>query len=150
MASVFWARPMKIAAGTLVLFAAASSAQPPPDRTFVEEVDVSESSVVIELPRLGKVSPEEFEPDDFVVEVNGKRRRVTGVSALDLKANPRPVLVYVDAVLLGVGRHLRQIQFHRGDVDEQRRGRDVFDREGSVERNRFVAQDGLRRASGEA
>ena len=55
--------------------------------------------MVVELPRLGKVSPEEFEPEDFVVEVGGERRRVTGVSALDLKANPRPVLVYVDAVL---------------------------------------------------
>ena len=55
--------------------------------------------MIVELPRLGKVSPEEFEPGDFVVEVGGARRRVTGVSALDLKANPRPVLVYVDAVL---------------------------------------------------
>ena len=106
---------MRIAAGSFVLFAAALSAQSPPDRTFVEEVDVAESSVVIELPRLGRVSPEEFEPDDFVVEVNGKRRRVTGVSALDLKANPRPVLVYVDAVLskpetvrLGAGALARQ------------------------------------------
>ncbi len=90
---------MKIVAGSLVLFAAALSAQPPPDRTFVEEIEVAESSVVIELPRLGRVSPEEFEPDDFVVEVVGSRRRVTGVSALDLKTNPRPVLVYVDAVL---------------------------------------------------
>ena len=89
---------MKIAAGSLVLFAAALSAQPP-DRIFTDEVDVAEASVVIELPRLGKVSPEEFEPDDFVVEVVGERRRVTGVSALDLKANPRPVLVYVDALL---------------------------------------------------
>ena len=89
---------MKIAAGSLVLFAAALSAQPP-DRIFTDEVDVAEASVVIELPRLGKVSPEEFEPGDFVVEVLGERRRVTGVSALDLKANPRPVLVYVDALL---------------------------------------------------
>ena len=72
---------------------------PPADRVFTDEVEVTESSVVIELPRLGKVSPEEFEPEDFVVEVGGERRRVTGVSALDLKANPRPVLVYVDAVL---------------------------------------------------
>ena len=72
---------------------------PPADRTFTDTVDVAESSVVIELPRLGKVSAEEFEPEDFVVEVGGERRRVTGVSALDLKSNPRPVLVYVDAVL---------------------------------------------------
>lgn len=89
---------MKCAAGSLVLFAAALSAQPP-DRIFTDEVDVAEASVVIELPRLGKVSPTEFEPGDFVVEVLGERRRVTGVSALDLKANPRPVLVYVDALL---------------------------------------------------
>ncbi len=83
------------------LFAAALPAQepPPPDRTFTDEIDVAESSVVVELPRLGKVSPEEFEPDDFIVEVDGRRRRVVGVSALDLKSNPRPVLVYVDAVL---------------------------------------------------
>ena len=88
----------------IVLFAAAATAlpaqEPPPaDRTFTDEIDVTESSVVVELPRLGKVSPEEFEPDDFIVEVNGRRRRVVGVSALDLKSNPRPVLVYVDAVL---------------------------------------------------
>ncbi len=88
----------------LVLVAAAAvdlpAQEPPPaDRTFTDEIEVAESSVVIELPRLGKVSPEEFEPEDFVVEVGGERRRVTGVSALDLKANPRPVLVYVDAVL---------------------------------------------------
>ena len=88
----------------IVLFAAAATAlpaqEPPPaDRTFTDEIDVAESSVVVELPRLGKVSPEEFEPDDFIVEVNGRRRRVVGVSALDLKSNPRPVLVYVDAVL---------------------------------------------------
>lgn len=88
-------------AGLLVAAAAAAlPAQPPPaDRTFTDEIEVAESSVVIELPRLGKVSPEEFEPDDFVVEVDGARRRVTGVSALGLKANPRSVLVYVDAVL---------------------------------------------------
>ena len=73
--------------------------EPPPDRIFTDEVDVAEASVVIELPRLGRLSPEEFEPGDFVVEVLGERRRVTGVSALDLKANPRPVLVYVDALL---------------------------------------------------
>ncbi len=90
---------MKIAAGSLVLFAAALPAQPPADRIFTDEVDVAEASVVIELPRLGKVSPEEFEPGDFVVEVGFERRRVTGVSVLDLKANPRPVLVYVDALL---------------------------------------------------
>ncbi len=88
----------------IVLFAAAAAAlpaqEPPPaDRTFTDEIDVAESSVVVELPRLGKVSPEDFEPDDFIVEVDGRRRRVVGVSALDLKANPRPVLVYVDAVL---------------------------------------------------
>ena len=88
----------------LVLVAAAAAAlpaqEPPPaDRTFTDEIDVAESSVVVELPRLGKVSPSDFEPDDFIVEVDGGRRRVTGVSALDLKANPRPVLVYVDAVL---------------------------------------------------
>ena len=88
----------------IVLFAAAATAlpaqEPPPaDRTFTDEIDVAESSVVVELPRLGKVSPEEFETGDFVVEVGGRRRRVVGVSALDLKANPRPVLVYVDAVL---------------------------------------------------
>lgn len=85
-----------------VLFVAAATglpAQPPADRTFTDAVEVAESSVVIELPRLGRVSPEDFEPDDFVVEVAGERRRVTGVSALDLKTNPRPVLVYVDAVL---------------------------------------------------
>ena len=91
-------------AAFLVLAAAAAVAppaqEPPPaDRTFTDEIDVAESSVVIELPRLGKVSAEEFEPEDFVVEVGGERRRVTGVSALDLKLNPRPVLVYVDAVL---------------------------------------------------
>ena len=90
-------------AAAFVLAAAAAvalPAQPPPaDRTFTDTVDVAESSVVIELPRLGKVSAEEFEPEDFVVEVGGERRRVTGVSALDLKLNPRPVLVYVDAVL---------------------------------------------------
>ncbi len=90
---------MKIAAGALVLFAAALPAQPPPDRTFTDAVEVAESSVVIELPRLRGVKPSDFEPGDFVVEVAGERRRVTGVSALDLKANPRPVLVYVDAVL---------------------------------------------------
>lgn len=85
-----------------VLFVAAATglpAQPPADRTFTDAVEVAESSVVIETPRLGRVSPEDFEPDDFVVEVAGERRRVTGVSALDLKTNPRPVLVYVDAVL---------------------------------------------------
>ncbi len=91
-------------AAALILVAAAATAlpaqEPPaPDRTFTDEIDVAESSVVVELPRLGKVSPEEFEPDDFIVEVDGRRRRVVGVSALDLKANPRPVLVYVDAVL---------------------------------------------------
>ena len=43
---------MRMAAGSLVLFAAALPAQPPADRTFVEEIDVAESSVVIELPRL--------------------------------------------------------------------------------------------------
>lgn len=90
---------MRIVAGSLILFAAALSAQPQPDRIFTDEVDVAEASVVIELPRLGKVSPEEFEPGDFVVEVVDERRRVTGISALDLKANPRPVLVYVDALL---------------------------------------------------
>ena len=90
---------MKIAAGSLVLFAAALPAQPPPDRTFTDAVEVAESSVVIELPRLRGVKPSDFEPGDFVVEVAGERRRATGVSALDLKANPRPVLVYVDAVL---------------------------------------------------
>ena len=83
----------------LAAVAVALPAQPPPDRTFTDEIDVAESSVVVELPRLGKVSPSDFEPDDFIVEVNGRRRRVVGVSALDLKANPRPVLVYVDAVL---------------------------------------------------
>ena len=83
----------------LAAVAVALPAQPPPDRTFTDEIDVAESSVVVELPRLGKVSPSEFEPDDFIVEVDGRRRRVVGVSALDLKANPRPVLVYVDAVL---------------------------------------------------
>ncbi len=88
----------------LILVAAAATAlpaqEPPPaDRTFTDEIDVAESSVVVELPRLGRVSPEEFEPDDFIVEVDGRRRRVVGVSALDLKLNPRPVLVYVDAVL---------------------------------------------------
>ena len=91
-------------AAALILVAAAATAlpaqEPPPaDRTFTDEIDVAESSVVVELPRLGKVSPEEFEPDDFIVEVDGRRRRVVGVSVLDLKANPRPVLVYVDAVL---------------------------------------------------
>ncbi len=90
---------MKFTAGFLVLFAAALPAQPPPDRTFTDAVEVAESSVVIELPRLRGVKPSDFEPGDFVVEVAGERRRVTGVSALDLKANPRPVLVYVDAVL---------------------------------------------------
>ena len=83
----------------MALVAAVLPAQPPPDRTFTDEIDVAESSVVVELPRLGKVSPSEFEPDDFIVEVDGRRRRVVGVSALDLKSNPRPVLVYVDAVL---------------------------------------------------
>ena len=91
-------------AAALILVAAAATAlpaqEPPPaDRTFTDEIDVAESSVVVELPRLGKVSPSEFEPDDFIVEVDGRRRRVVGVSALDLKSNPRPVLVYVDAVL---------------------------------------------------
>lgn len=97
---------MKSVAATLAVAVAGASlpaqagAQPPPaDRTFTDQVNVAESSVVIELPRLGRVSPEDFEPDDFVVEVAGERRRVTGVSALDLKANPRPVLVYVDALL---------------------------------------------------
>ncbi len=90
---------MRIAACSLVLLAAASSAQPPPDRTFADAVEVAESSVVIELPRLRGVKPSDFEPGDFVVEVAGERRRVTGVSGLDPKANPRPVLVYVDAVL---------------------------------------------------
>lgn len=90
---------MKIVAGSLVLFATALPAQPPPDRTFTDAVEVAESSVVIELPRLRGVKPADFEPGDFVVEVAGERRRATGVSALDLKANPRPVLVYVDAVL---------------------------------------------------
>lgn len=90
---------MKIFAGSLVLFTAALAAQPPPDRTFTDAVEVAESSVVIELPRLRGVRPSDFEPGDFVVEVAGERRRATGVSALDLKANPRPVLVYVDAVL---------------------------------------------------
>ena len=110
----------RIAAGVaLIAVAAALPAQPPSDRTFTDSVEVAESSVVIELPRLGRVSPEDFEPDDFVVEVAGERRRVTGVSALDLKANPRPVLVYVDAVLakpetvrLGteaLARHARQL-----------------------------------------
>lgn len=60
---------------------------------------MAEVSVVIELPWLGKVAAEEFEPGDFVVEAGGERRRVTGVSALDLKANPRPVMIYLDAVL---------------------------------------------------
>ena len=91
-------------AAVLILVAAAATAlpaqePPPPDRTFTDEIDVAESSVVVELPRLGKVSPSEFEPDDFIVEVDGRRRRVVGVSALDLKSNPRPVLVYVDSVL---------------------------------------------------
>ncbi len=91
-------------AAVLILVAAAATAlpaqEPPrPDRTFTDEIDVAESSVVVELPRLGKVSPSEFEPDDFIVEVDGRRRRVVGVSALDLKSNPRPVLVYVDSVL---------------------------------------------------
>lgn len=90
---------MRIAAGSLVLFAAALPAQPPPDRTFTDAVEVTESSVVIELPRLRGVKSSDFEPGDFVVEVAGERRRVTGVSAMDLKANPRPVFVYVDAVL---------------------------------------------------
>ncbi|MCY3593260.1 MAG: hypothetical protein OXH32_16675 [Acidobacteria bacterium] len=90
---------MKIAAGSLVLLAAALPAQPPADRTFTDAVEVAESSVVIELPRLRGVRPSDFESGDFVVEVAGERRRVTGVSALDLKANPRPVFVYVDAVL---------------------------------------------------
>ena len=90
---------MKIAAGSLVLLAAALPAQPPADRTFTDAVEVAESSVVIELPRLRGVRPSDFEPGDFVVEVAGERRRVTGVSALDLKASPRPVFVYVDAVL---------------------------------------------------
>ena len=89
----------RIAAAVLFVAATGLPAQPPADRTFTDAVEVAESSVVIELPRLGRVSPEDFEPDDFVVEVAGERRRVTGVSALDLKANPRPVLVYVDAVL---------------------------------------------------
>lgn len=71
---------MRIAAGSLVLFAAALSAQPPPDRTFVEEIEVAESSVVIELPRLGRVSPEEFERLErrlllrFVAEEGGPDR----------------------------------------------------------------------------
>ena len=110
----------RITAGVaLIAVAAALPAQPPADRTFTDAVEVAESSVVIELPRLGRVSREDFEPDDFVVEVAGERRRVTGVSALDLKANPRPVLVYVDAVLakpetvrLGaeaLARHARQL-----------------------------------------
>lgn len=90
---------MKIAAGSLVLFAAALPAQPPPDRTFTDAVEVAESSVVIELPRLRGVKSSDFEPGDIVVEVAGERRRVSGVSALDLEANPRPVLVHVDAVL---------------------------------------------------
>ena len=88
-----------LALTTAAAVALPAQAQPPPDRIFTDEVEVAEASVVIELPRLGKVQPSEFEPDDFVVEVGGERRRVTGVSALDLKANPRPVLVYVDAVL---------------------------------------------------
>ena len=103
-----------VAAGAVAV-ALPAQERSPADRTFVEEIDVAESSVVIELPGLGRVSPEEFEPDDFVVEVGGERRRVTGVSALDLKANPRPVLVYVDAVLskpetvrLGAGALARQ------------------------------------------
>ena len=79
--------------------AALPAQEPPADRTFTDEIAVSEASVVIELPRLGKVPPEEFEPEDFVVEVDGARRRVVGVAALDLKTRPRPVLVYVDAVL---------------------------------------------------
>lgn len=90
---------MKIAGGCMVLVAAALPAQPPPDRTFTDAVEVAESSVVIELPRLRGVKPSDFEPGDFVVEVAGERRRVTGVSALDLKANPRPVLIYLDALL---------------------------------------------------
>ena len=90
---------MKVVSSLLVLFAAALPAQPPPDRTFTDAVDVAEASVAIELPRLGRVGPSDFEPGDFVVEVAGERRGATGVSALDLKANPRPVLVYVDAVL---------------------------------------------------
>ncbi len=90
---------MKVVSSLLVLFAAVLPAQPPADRTFTDAVDVAEASVAIELPRLGRIRPSDFEPGDFVVEVAGERRGVTGVSALDLKANPRPVLVYVDAVL---------------------------------------------------
>ena len=106
----------------ILLFVAAAtglSAQPPPDRTFTDAVEVTESSVVIELPRLRNVKPSDFESGDFVVEVAGERRGVTGVSALDPKTNPRPVLVYVDAVLakpetvhLGaeaLARHARQL-----------------------------------------
>jgi hypothetical protein len=105
-----------------VLFVAAATglpAQPPPDRTFTDAVEVAESSVVIELPRLRNAKPSDFESGDLVVDVAGERRRVTGVSALDLKANPRPVVVYVDAVLakpetirLGaeaLARHARQL-----------------------------------------
>lgn len=90
---------MGFALAAAAAVAAPAQEPPPAERTFTDAVEVAESSVVIELPRLGRVSPEDFEPDDFVVEVAGERRRVTGVSALDLKTNPRPVLVYVDAVL---------------------------------------------------
>ncbi len=78
---------------------ATGRAQPLPERTFTDRVAVAEATVVIELPRLGKVSPSDFEPDDFVLEVGGVRRPVTAVLALDPAADPRPVLVYVDAVL---------------------------------------------------
>ncbi len=106
----------------VLLFVAAATglpAQPPPDRTFTDAVEVTESSVVIELPRLRNARPSDFESGDFVVEVAGERRGVTGVSALEPKTNPRPVLVYVDAVLakpetvrLGteaLARHARQL-----------------------------------------
>ncbi len=79
------------------------SAQPPADRTFTDAVEVAEVSIVVELPRLGRVKPSDFEPGDFVAAVDGRRRRVTGLSALDLKAHPRPVLVHVDAVLATPG-----------------------------------------------
>ncbi len=87
-------------AAVWILTAATAGAQPPPPaRTFTDEVEVAEASVVIELPRLGRVAPDSFEPGDFVVEVDGRRRSVVGFASFDAAARPRPAFIWVDAVL---------------------------------------------------
>lgn len=87
-------------AGAAVRGAPTGSAPQPDDPPRVSEhITVTETSILLELPRLKPSVAERLGPADFEVAEDGQLRQVLRITPLDEESEPWRILVFVDALL---------------------------------------------------